>query len=187
MFRSYDSVFKIMLVGGPEVGKTALIQRFIRDDFWDDYEPTMEVPSTGVPREIPVCDGEKTLQLSLFDTPGHSRFSDSITTICQSRTVDGVAVIFDVTNHESFQIAKQKLSQLAGKYLILVGNKCELVAEGDPGKVREVGVEEASSAACGANCPYIEVSAATGENVESAFERLGSDIRQRVHVKPGRH
>lgn len=188
MHRSYDVQFKLLFVGSGEVGKSSLIRRLILDDFSDDYDPTPELIS-----HIHTIGVDPTYKLAIVDTPGQERFAagillDSNQGIFPSVARDGVAVVFDVTNRETFGWARRRLSLYQAErstYFILIGNKCDL-ADGEGG-VREVAVEEAAELAERLHCPYIETSAATGMNVESAFAQLLSDIRHRVHVKPGRH
>jgi GTPase SAR1 family protein len=43
MEATMSNIFRVVFLGGPEVGKTAIIQRCVHGKFKDKYAPTVEV------------------------------------------------------------------------------------------------------------------------------------------------
>lgn len=102
--------------------------------------------------------------------------------------LNGVVVVFDLSDAASFEAARSWLAyphRLAPIYQILLGNKADLLEDVDVAEV--VSASAIQETAAEFMVPYLEVSAATGKNVEEAFELLMSNIRNKVALKPGRH
>ena len=58
------------MIGASEVGKTALVERYLYDEFDESYKPTMEK----VQRKKLMVDGTE-LKLSIIDTGGMEDFA----------------------------------------------------------------------------------------------------------------
>lgn len=170
------------VVGAPEVGKTSIICRFVDDSFATDYFTTE--CKRAYHREVSVCDGNQTLRVEVWDTPTHPRYGDA-----QPMSIaglNGVVVVFDLSDAASFEAARSWLAyphRFAPMYQVLLGNKADLLEDGDV----VVSASAIQETAAEFKVPYLEVSAATGKNVEEAFELLMSNIRNKVALKPGRH
>ncbi|XP_031505826.1 GTP-binding protein YPTC1 [Nymphaea colorata] len=87
---------KILLLGESAVGKTSLFRRYIG-------EPTERVtPTIGVEYKQKVIElGGRLMKVQLWDTAGTERFR-TITPIYY-RNVDGVLLVFDLTDKASFR------------------------------------------------------------------------------------
>merc|ERR1712166_652662 len=102
----------------------------------------------------------------IWDTAGQERFR----TITSSyyRGSHGIIVVYDVTDSESFNHVKQWLNEI-DRYAcenvnkLLVGNKCDLVAK------KAVNYETAKAFADKLDIPFLETSAKSALNVETAF------------------
>jgi len=169
----HDYFFKILLIGDSGVGKSCLLLRFA-DDSWTDSH----ISTIGVDFKIKTlnCDG-KVIKLQIWDTAGQERFR----TITSSyyRGAQGIILVFDCTDMESFNNVKQWLGEI-DRYAcenvnkLLVGNKVDLVA----GRVvdKNVAMEFAESM----NIPYIETSAKNASGVEEAFMMMARAIKDRL-------
>lgn len=173
MSSEYDHLFKILLIGDSGVGKSCLLLRFVDDAYTESYISTI-----GVDFKIRTLnlDG-KTVKLQIWDTAGQERFR----TITSSyyRGAHGIAVVYDVTDMETFNNVKQWLGEI-DKYAsdsvnkLLIGNKSDLTLK------KVVDPEMAKALADQYNIPFIETSAKNASNVEDAFLRMASDIKSRV-------
>ena len=114
-----------------------------------------------------------------WDTAGQERFG----TITRSyyRGAHGIIVVFDVTDKATFEHVQTWLSE-TGKHAdpkcnrLLVGNKCDMVEE------RVVDTDTAAAFAEKEGIMYLETSAKDAVNVEEAFRKMASEIRQRCVV-----
>jgi len=169
----HDYFFKILLIGDSGVGKSCLLLRFA-DDSWTDSH----ISTIGVDFKIKTlnCEG-KVIKLQIWDTAGQERFR----TITSSyyRGAQGIILVFDCTDMESFNNVKQWLGEI-DRYAcenvnkLLVGNKIDLVA----GRVVDKNV--ASEFAESMNIPYIETSAKNASGVEEAFMQMAKAIKDRL-------
>ncbi|KAF9576026.1 Ras GTPase [Mortierella alpina] len=116
----------IVVVGDGAVGKSAMVLRFLRDQFHDEYDPTIE---DSYCKNITV-DGQDYI-LDLTDTSGQfeyrSHWNDSF-----MRSADGFICVYSITSLGSFrelvgyrdQIWRAKDSEHVP--IMMVGNKCDL-------------------------------------------------------------
>jgi len=174
----HDYFFKILLIGDSGVGKSCLLLRFA-DDSWTDSH----ISTIGVDFKIKTlnCDG-KVIKLQIWDTAGQERFR----TITSSyyRGAQGIILVFDCTDMESFNNVKQWLGEI-DRYAcenvnkLLVGNKTDLVQ----GRVVDKSV--ATEFADSMNIPYIETSAKNASGVEEAFMMMARSIKERLSSTNG--
>ena len=124
----YDYLFKLLLIGDTEVGKSCLMLRFTDDTYTESY-----ISTVGVDFEIRTIELDgKTIKLQIWDTAGQERFR----TITSSyyRGAHGIIVVYDVTDQESFYNVQQWLQEI-DRYAcenvnkLLVGNKCDLTTK----------------------------------------------------------
>ena len=124
---------------------------------------------------------KKTVKLQIWDTAGQERFRTI--TSAYYRGADGIIMVFDVTNTESFDHVHEWLKEVnryaaEGTVKLLVGNKCDRTAD------RAVTEEQAKAFAVELGIPYIETSAKSAKNVEEAFLTMAGElIRQRANSK----
>lgn len=156
------------MVGAPAVGKTSLIQRFVKNRFAADYKLTVGVDILS--KDVEFNPGDFAT-LSIWDIGGQQRFEFIRTTFYKGLV--GALIIFDLTREETYIEARKWLTEIrqyAGENLpfALIGNKADLIED-----VGEVIDREGARAF--AECErsfYIETSAKTGVNVEWAFTEL---------------
>ena len=165
----FDHLFKILLIGDSGVGKTCLMFRFSDSKFQESYISTIGVDFKMKTLQV----DEKKIRLQIWDTAGQERFR----TITSSyyRGANGIIVIFDITEEDSFENVKHWLSEIEryatdGVVKMLVGNKCDMVEQ------RAVERAIAEEVAGGLGVPFYEASAKTAENVEEIFQSMARSI-----------
>eukprot|EP01033_Poteriospumella_lacustris_P013606 gene13604-9742_t len=161
---------KFILVGDGRVGKSQLARKFTKNQFNKDSQSTL-----GMEFSTRTIEFEKSLiKAQLWDTAGQERYESM--TKAYYRDAVGAALIYDISNRQSFlNLRNIWLPQVTeyghdGMRLILVGNKLDLIDDGE--HTREVAVSEALEFARELNIDYIETSALNGQGVEVMFRRL---------------
>ena len=164
--------YKILILGSPAVGKTSLLNRFVKEEFKVDYRTT--IGAKFLTKEI-VVSGEKgeenAVLLSLWDVGGQSTFIDLRTTFY--RGANGALIVFDLIRGKTFEEVdtwhKEMCSTLKTKLpFVLIGNKSDLIKK----EGRKVNIKDPKKFAKDRKSVYIETSAKTGMNVERAFKEL---------------
>ncbi|XP_055303550.1 ras-like protein 2 [Sitodiplosis mosellana] len=168
---SHTQTYKIVVVGGGGVGKSAITIQFIQSYFVTDYDPTIEDSYTKqcVIDDVPA-------KLDILDTAGQEEFSAMREQYMRSG--EGFLLVYSLTDHNSFaEISKFQKQILRVKDrdefpMLLVGNKSDLEHQ------RRVSLEEAQQFSCSVGMPYIECSAKLRINVDQAFHELVRIIRK---------
>uniref|UniRef100_H3BC69 RAS related n=1 Tax=Latimeria chalumnae TaxID=7897 RepID=H3BC69_LATCH len=162
--------YKLVVVGGGGVGKSALTIQFIQSYFVSDYDPTIEDSYT----KLCNIDGKDT-RLDILDTAGQEEFGAMREQYM--RTGEGFLLIFAINDRGSFnEMSKFHTQILRVKDrdefpMILVGNKADLDSQ------RQVSKEEAQSFTHENRIMYMEASAKIRLNVDEAFYELVRAIR----------
>ena len=115
----------------------------------------------------------KKVKLQIWDTAGQERFKNI--TASYYRGGNGVLVVYDITDRESFENLNSWLIEIeknANKnvYKLLIGNKCDLEEK------RKVTYQEGKDFAESNGMKFIETSAKTASKVQEAFELLTNEI-----------
>ena len=159
----YDYIFKVLLLGNSDVGKSSLLLRFV-DQVWNDSF----VPTIGVDFKVKTVEiGDKKIKMQIWDTAGQERFRNVVSTYF--RGSNGILLIYDVTNKDSFKNLESWLIEIEKNasenvLKILIGNKNDLVDD------KEITTEEGQKFANRNNMQFIETSAKMNTNVTEAFE-----------------
>jgi len=164
--------YKLVVLGGGGVGKSALTIRLVTDNFLDEYDPTIEdsYRKQVIIDEVPAV-------LDILDTAGQEEFlsmQDS-----WIRDGKGFLLVYNITSRSTFdeiapiydKILKSKDSAEQTP-IVLVGNKCDLSEK------REVESQEGQELAKKWGCPFFETSAKLKINNESCFLELVRQVRK---------
>ena len=158
---------KVLLTGAAAVGKTSLVQRFIKNRFQANYKLTVGVDI--LTKDVEFRPGE-IATLSIWDIGGQQRFEFIRSTFYKGAA--GTLLVFDLTREQTYSEIRKWLTeirQFAGDVpFVLIGNKADLME--DVGVV--IDRDEARSFAENEGSIYIETSAKTGVNVDDAFTEL---------------
>lgn len=177
--RDYDYLFKLVLIGDSGVGKSCLLLRFADDNFTDSYISTIGVDF----RFRTVTIDKKTVKLQIWDTAGQERFRTI--TSAYYRGADGIIMVYDVTSSDSFEHVEEWLSEV-DRYAnentakLLVGNKADLIEE------KQVTEETAQTFAETLGISFIETSAKTATNVDTAFLTMAKELINNRDAAGGR-
>ena len=161
----YDFIFKVLLLGNSDVGKSSLILRYV-DQVWSDTF----VPTIGVDFKVKTLELQnKQIKMQIWDTAGQERFRNVISSYF--RGAHGILLIYDVTNRDSFKNLESWLIEIEKNasenvLKILIGNKNDLVDD------KEIKTEEGQAFANRNGMQFIETSAKENTNVTEAFECL---------------
>ena len=161
--QDYDYLFKVLLLGDSDVGKSSLILRYTDETFNSKLINSIGVDFKMKKKEI---DG-KIIKVQIWDTAGHERFRSI--TYSYYRGANAIIIVFDLSDKKSFISITEWLKQIekhanANVFKFLVGNKSDLVDE------RKVTYEEAKQYADEHELPYIETSAKEGINITELFD-----------------
>ncbi|KAI0694058.1 ras-domain-containing protein [Cytidiella melzeri] len=162
---------KLLLIGNSSVGKSSLLLRFSDEQWLPEDEATATI---GVDFRVHKMDvNGKKVKLSIWDTAGQERFR----TITSSyyRGAQGIVLVYDVANRESFDGLPKWFSELEtyvspAVVKIVVGNKV------DKEFSRQVSYAEGEQFAKRMNCLFIEASAKTAVGVGEAFREVVNKI-----------
>ena len=124
MINKYDYIYKIIIIGDSGVGKSNILSRFIKGEFEIDSKHTIGVEFSAKTLTI----DNKTIKIQVWDTAGQERFRSMIPSYY--RDIDGVILVYDLTNIKSFENIEQWYNELmtyADKKvnILLVGNKLD--------------------------------------------------------------
>ncbi|GAA5936676.1 hypothetical protein JCM3775_000165 [Rhodotorula graminis] len=166
--------YKLVVVGGGGVGKSALTIQFIQSHFVDEYDPTIRHGSDSYRKQCMI--DEEVALLDVLDTAGQEEYSAMREQYM--RTGEGFLLVYSITSRNSFDeigTFHQQILRVKDKDyfpVIVVANKADLEYE------RQVGTHEGRDLAKHFGCRFIETSAKQRLNVDEAFFNLVREIRQ---------
>ncbi|EGD73611.1 hypothetical protein PTSG_05320 [Salpingoeca rosetta] len=156
--------FKVIVIGPPDAGKTALMERFVNNTFTASGQNTSTL---GVSFVLKRWNG---LHLAIWDTAGQEKFA-SLNSF-YARDAAAAIIAFDITDRIHFDEIDKWFSYLdsssEGVIKIVVGCKYDLIEQ----NVAERAVTEAEGHALASKygaIKYLETSAKTGRNVVDVF------------------
>jgi small GTP-binding protein len=170
------SIFKVLLVGDPNVGKSSLIRRLLLGEFDENYQTTIGVDLSAV--VIDLAKSTPTI-LTLVDLGGQKEFSNLRTHYYKDAHFS--LLVYDISNRDSFDalpgwfdgmaIALNRAHKdLAPGFLI--GNKADME------DTRVVPYQEGKLYASTIGWNFVETSAKTGLNVEETFTSIAKYLEE---------
>jgi small GTP-binding protein len=151
------------MLGGFAVGKTSLVQQFVRGIFSDKYFTTVGVK---IDKRV-VRVGDQEVNLVLWDLHGEDDFQQ--VRMSYLRGASGYFLVVDGTRRESLDCARalqNRIEEAMGTVpFILLLNKADVMDEW------EFEVQEAKEFT-EKDCTLLQTSAKTGQGVEEAFLML---------------
>ncbi|XP_050235552.1 ras-related protein RABA3 [Mercurialis annua] len=164
-----DYVFKVVVIGDSAVGKTQLLSRFTKNEFFFDSKSTIGVEFQT--RSVTI--NGKLVKAQIWDTAGQERYR--AVTSAYYRGALGAMLVYDITKRPTFDHVARWVEELRAHadtsiVITLIGNKADLVDQ------RAVPTEDAVEFAEEQGLFFSETSALSGDNVDRAFFRLLEEI-----------
>lgn len=155
---------KIIFLGDSGVGKTAILNRYVNENFVSEHSTTIAVD---LYLKTTFANLEK-IYLQIWDTAGQERFN--ALTKSYFRGADCVVLVYDSSNRKSFEnlsIWKQKFLEQNSTIgcilpLVVIGNKTDL-------ENVDVPFKEAEFWANNNDYPIFQTSAKSGSGINEAF------------------
>lgn len=170
-----EFVFRVVIVGDANVGKSSLLLRFSENTFKEQYRVTI-----GVEFGIKLLRVDRQLvKLQIWDTAGQESFRSIARNFY--RKADGVLLVYDFSARDTFENCEYWLGEIkrnapVGAVIYLIGNKVDLL-EDNEGQ-RQVTAKEAMELVGKYGLGgFLETSARTGFQVDDGFY---SFIRQLI-------
>ncbi|KAJ8773451.1 hypothetical protein K2173_004281 [Erythroxylum novogranatense] len=147
-------------------GKTSLVLRFVKGQFFDNQEPTIGAAFFTQILSL----SEATVKFDIWDTAGQERYHSLAP--MYYRGAAAAVVVYDISSTDSFTRAKKWIQELKRQVnpnlvMALVGNKSDLDSK------REVSNEEGGQCAQENGMFFIETSAKTAQNINDLFYEIG--------------
>ncbi|KAI6201049.1 hypothetical protein M3Y96_00800000 [Aphelenchoides besseyi] len=171
---SYNYLFKIVVVGDHNCGKSCILLRYAENTFRHDHISTLGVDFKLKTTKL----GRDKVRLEIWDSAGMERYRTLYNSYYHS--AHGIMCVYDLTNERSFEnlenywLREVRNHAPQNAVLFLVGNKADLEAD------RKVAFDRAEKLAKQIGVSLYEVSAKTGINIEEAFNDLASTMRERM-------
>lgn len=163
--------YKLVVVGGGGVGKSALTIQLIQGHFLEEYDPTIEDSY----RKQCVVDNE-VCYLDILDTAGQEEYAALRDQYM--RAGKGFMLVYSITDKNSlkelntFREQILRVKDVDHAPMVIIGNKCDLESE------RAVPTAEGSTQAKNWGIPFFEGSAKARINVEESFFELVREVRK---------
>lgn len=174
---------KLLVVGESDVGKTAIVHKYVNCEFREKIQSTVCVDVSTATCTV----DNKTINLQIWDTAGQERYHAIGNAFY--RNSDACLLVYDITNKDSFeQIDKWRSeviknvgdpsldddgdgSSLRQFPFLILGNKNDKEDE------RKVPICDAEKYAQDHGCSFYEVSAKSGVNIIQAFQKIAEKFR----------
>ena len=167
---TYDEKIQIIMIGESGVGKTSLIRRYTNNIFNSNHLETIGIEFYSREERI----NNKIIQIKFWDTAGQEIFHSLTKNFY--RKADGIIIVFDVGNKESFEKIHDWVKSVHDNIdtyreiqMIIVGNKIDL-------EERQVTKEEGVKLSEYFEIPYFEASAKNGNGIRSFMMKIIEDV-----------
>ena len=153
---------KLVLLGDMGAGKSSLVLRFVKGQFFEYQESTIGAAFL----TQTVATSDVTVKFEIWDTAGQERYHSLAP--MYYRGAAAAIVVYDITSQASYARAKTWVRELqrqgnADLVMALAGNKSDMADE------RQVTAEEAQAYAEENGLHFVETSAKTASSVNDLF------------------
>ncbi|EAX93426.1 small GTP-binding protein, putative [Trichomonas vaginalis G3] len=170
---------RIVLVGDTQVGKTSIIQKYLRGQCSQEQKSTIGA----VFHTQEVVFNNRKVSFQIWDTAGQERYK-ALGPIYYRKSNAAIAV-FDLTRKETLQSLESWIdtfrSNSDDNFVVIAANKSDLESSVC------FSVEETSEFASRLGCECIWVSAMTGVGIEELFQAITEHVYSKVVVPSDEH
>ncbi|MFX1602634.1 MAG: Rab family GTPase [Promethearchaeota archaeon] len=171
---SASYVYKIIIIGDANVGKTSTVNRWAHGWFKHDYKQTVGVQHYSRTVELGKGGVKTTVKMVIWDMAGQDIFKELRMHFYDGAT--GVVLMFDITRKGTFNHLPRWIDEAWESIgervpVVVVANKGDL-------KRRRVTQKDIAQYAKSLKAPHIVTSALTGSNVTDLFQLVASMVHQ---------
>ncbi|KAB1217806.1 Ras-related protein Rab2BV [Morella rubra] len=172
----YDYLFKIVLIGDSCVGKSNILLRFTRNEFFLESKSTIGVEFATRTLQV---EGQ-TVKAQIWDTAGQERYRAITSAYCRGAV--GALLVYDITKRQTFDNVHRWIRELrdhadSNIVIMMAGNKADL------NHLRSVPAKDAQILAEKEGLSFFETSALESLDVEKAFQSVLLDIYHIISKK----
>jgi Ras-related protein Rab-5C len=169
---------KLVLLGDMGAGKTSLVLRFVKGQFYEFQEST--IGAAFFTQVLSLNEG--TIKFDIWDTAGQERYHSLAP--MYYRGAAAAVVVYDITSMDSFVRGKKWVRELQRQgnpnlVTVLVANKADLEEK------RQVENEVGEQYAKDNRLLFLETSAKTAQNVNELFYEIGKRLAKASPTRPG--
>ncbi|KAF5182097.1 Ras-related protein [Thalictrum thalictroides] len=166
---------KLVFLGDMGTGKTSLVLRFVRGQFFDFQESTIGAAFFTQILSL----NEATVKFDIWDTAGQERYHSLAP--MYYRGAAAAVIVYDITSMDSFVRAQKWIEELQRQgnpklVMVLVANKADLE--------RKVKSEDAEQYAQENGLLFIETSAKSAQNVNELFYEIAKRLVKACPPRP---
>ncbi|CAN6481755.1 unnamed protein product [Victoria cruziana] len=171
---------KLVLLGDMGTGKSSLVLRFVKGQFYEFQESTI---GAAFFTQTVAVEG-RSVKFEIWDTAGQERYHSLAP--MYYRGAAAAIVVYDMTNPDSFDRAKKWVEELRQQgnpnmMVALAGNKVDMEEK------RQIKEEVARAYATEAGLLFIQTSAKTAEGVNELFQEIAKGLPDSEPLQaPGR-
>ena len=166
-----DEKIQLIMIGESSVGKTSLINRYTKNLFNTNHLETTGIEYSSKEEKI----NNKIIKVKIWDTAGQEIFHSLTKNFY--RKADGIIIVYDVTNKESFDKIHDWVKSVHDNtdsyreiQMIIVGNKIDLEEN------RQITKEEGIKLCEYFEVPYFEASAKNSHGVRHFMLKIIQDV-----------
>jgi len=172
----YEDKYDIIIIGNEKVGKSTILERYIKNIFNPERKPTYAVDFWEKEYEY----NNKKYNIKLWDTAGQEKYAKL--TKSYYKKAHGIVVTCSLDNRSSYYDLTDWLNSIKDNTsndieIVIIGNKSDLV------ETREVKTIELEELSTRKGLKYFETSAKTGLNVVESFNYLIDKLIHKRSIK----